>query len=121
MLFPQVRPGDQGPGQFRGRRHHRIPRPLRQTHFPLTNSRARTSSLSPRIGLAPIRSVIWNCLDLRKQFGKITIVYGARTVADLVYKRELPEWAKYPDTTVVQAVDPGGETKDWTARSGWCR
>ncbi|MBI5779336.1 MAG: FAD/NAD(P)-binding protein [Planctomycetes bacterium] len=70
------------------------------------------------IGLAPIRSVIWNCLDLRQQFGKITIVYGARTVADLVYKRELPEWAKYPDTTVVQAVDPGGETKDWTGKVG---
>ncbi len=70
------------------------------------------------IGLAPIRSVIWNCLDLRKQFGKITIVYGARTVADLVYKRELPEWAKYPDTTVVQTVDPGGETKDWTGKVG---
>ena len=70
------------------------------------------------IGLAPIRSVIWNCLDLRQQFGKITIVYGARTVADLVYKRELPEWAKFPDTTVVQTVDPGGETKDWTGKVG---
>lgn len=70
------------------------------------------------IGLAPIRSVIWNCLDLRKQFGKITIVYGARTVADLVYKRELPEWAKSPDTTVVQAVDPGGQTPDWTGKVG---
>ncbi|MDI6787489.1 MAG: FAD/NAD(P)-binding protein, partial [Planctomycetota bacterium] len=70
------------------------------------------------IGLAPIRSVIWNCLDLLKRFGKITIIYGARTVSDLVYKRELPEWSKYPNTIVVQTVDPGGETKDWTGKIG---
>jgi NAD(P)H-flavin reductase len=62
------------------------------------------------IGLAPIRSVIWNCLDLRDKFKNITIVYGARTVADLVYTRELPEWAKYPNVNLVKAVDPGGET-----------
>lgn len=41
------------------------------------------------IALPPTRSVIWSCLDQRDKFGKITIVYGARTVADLVYKRSL--------------------------------
>ncbi len=45
------------------------------------------------IGLAPVRCVIWNVLDLRDKFKDVTIVYGARTVADLVYKRELEEWA----------------------------
>ena len=45
------------------------------------------------IALPPMRSVIWNILDLRDRYGDITIVYGARTVADLVYKRELAEWA----------------------------
>lgn len=70
------------------------------------------------IGLAPIRSVIWNCLDLRRQFGKITIVYGARTVDDLVYKRELPEWVKFPDTKVIQTVDPGGQTPNWAGQVG---
>ena len=41
------------------------------------------------IALPPLRTLIWNCLDLRDKFGDITIVYGARTEADLVYKREL--------------------------------
>ncbi|HYS42380.1 MAG TPA: FAD-binding oxidoreductase, partial [Geobacteraceae bacterium] len=31
------------------------------------------------IALPPLRTVIWNCLDLRDKFGDITIVYGART------------------------------------------
>lgn len=70
------------------------------------------------IGLAPIRAVIWNCLDLRDKFKNITIVYGARTVADLVYTRELPQWAKYPNVNLVKAVDPGGETEDWDGKVG---
>ena len=31
------------------------------------------------IGLAPVRCVIWNTLDLRDQFKDVTIVYGARS------------------------------------------
>ena len=46
------------------------------------------------IGLHPVRSVIWNCLDRREDFGEITVFYGARTVADLVYKNELEHWKK---------------------------
>ena len=65
------------------------------------------------IGLAPVRCVIWNALDLSDQFQDITIVYGARSVADLVYKRELEEWAKRSDVQLHQCVDPGGETPDW--------
>ncbi|HSO01883.1 MAG TPA: FAD/NAD(P)-binding protein, partial [Gaiellaceae bacterium] len=66
------------------------------------------------IGLAPVRCVIWNVLDRRDEFGDVTIVYGARSVDDLVYKRELEEWASRSDVRMVTTVDPGGETKDWT-------
>jgi sulfhydrogenase subunit gamma (sulfur reductase) len=65
------------------------------------------------IGLAPVRSVIWNVLDLRDQFKDVTIVYGARSVADLVYKRELEMWADRSDVKLHLGVDPGGETPDW--------
>lgn len=71
------------------------------------------------IGLPPVRSVIWNCIDRRKDFGDITIVYGAKTVADLVYKNELAEWEKMSDVKLVQAVDPGGETPDWKGKVGF--
>ena len=71
------------------------------------------------IALPPVRSVIWTCLDNRDDFGDITIVYGARTVADLVYKDELKEWDGRGDVTLVQTVDPGGETPEWKGKVGF--
>ncbi len=71
------------------------------------------------IALPPLRSVIWNCLDWRDQFGRITVVYGARTVADLVYKSELAEWELRGDVRLVATVDPGGETPAWRGRVGF--
>ncbi len=71
------------------------------------------------IALPPLRSVIWNVLDTRDRFGEISIVYGARTVADLVYKRELMEWKERPDVNLLKTVDPGGETDDWDGHVGF--
>src|SRR5512146_1651799 len=71
------------------------------------------------IALPPLRSVIWNCLDLRDQFEQITVVYGARSVADLVYKRELAEWELRSDLRLVTTVDPGGETPSWKGKVGF--
>lgn len=71
------------------------------------------------IGLAPLRSLIWNCLDLREKFKDITILVGARSVADLVYKEELKEWGERSDIKFVQTVDPGGQTADWTGEVGF--
>jgi sulfhydrogenase subunit gamma (sulfur reductase) len=71
------------------------------------------------IGLAPVRCVIWNVLDRRDEFGDVTIVYGARSVGDLVYKRELEEWAARKDVKLVRTVDPGGETPEWKGAVGY--
>jgi NAD(P)H-flavin reductase len=71
------------------------------------------------IALPPMRSVIWNVLDLRSDYKDITILYGARTVADLVYKDELVEWGKRDDVRLITTVDPGGETSDWKGEVGF--
>lgn len=71
------------------------------------------------IALPPLRTLIWNCLDQRERFGDITIVYGARTEADLVYKRELAQWRDRSDVTLVKTVDPGGNGPDWDGRVGF--
>ncbi|MCX8055259.1 MAG: FAD/NAD(P)-binding protein [Ignavibacteria bacterium] len=71
------------------------------------------------IGLPPLRCVIWNCLDLRENFRDITILYGARSVQDLVYKHELEEWNNRPDVNLYTTVDPGGETPDWKGKVGF--
>ncbi|MDI6785391.1 MAG: FAD/NAD(P)-binding protein [bacterium] len=71
------------------------------------------------IGLAPLRSLIWNCLDNRDDFKDITIIYGARSINDLVYKNELKEWKERKDINFVVTVDPGGEDKDWKGKVGF--
>ena len=70
------------------------------------------------IGLAALRSLLWWCLDNREDFGEITLLYGARTVADLVYKRELKELQERDDIEVTLTVDPGGETPEWEGKVG---
>jgi len=71
------------------------------------------------IALPPLRTLIWNCLDQRDKFGDITIVYGARTEADLVYKHELKDWQDRGDVNLVKTVDPGGNTAAWDGRVGF--
>jgi NAD(P)H-flavin reductase len=71
------------------------------------------------IALPPLRSLIWNILDWRDKFADVSIVYGARTVEDLVYKREIEEWERMSDVTMVKTVDPGGETPEWDGHVGF--
>ncbi|TAL66182.1 MAG: heterodisulfide reductase subunit F [Bacteroidetes bacterium] len=71
------------------------------------------------IALPPMRCVIWNTIDLREKYKNITIVYGAKTVSDLVYKHELKEWEERPDIKLITTVDPGGETPDWKGEIGF--
>jgi sulfhydrogenase subunit gamma (sulfur reductase) len=71
------------------------------------------------IALPPMRCVIWNTIDLREKYKNITILYGARTVQDLVYKEELKEWNDRQDINLVTTVDPGGQTPDWKGEVGF--
>lgn len=75
--------------------------------------------ISGGIGLAPVRCVIDNVLDLRNEFKDITIIYGARSVSDLVYKNLLDEWKARQDIKTYITVDPGGETPDWKGDIGF--
>jgi NAD(P)H-flavin reductase len=70
------------------------------------------------IAMPPIRCAIWYALENRARYGDITVVYGARTVADLTFAAELEEWARHERVRVVQCVDPGGETPEWKGEVG---
>ena len=88
--------------------------------FPLEKmERQNVVFIAGGIGLAPVRCVIWNALDLRDRFDDVAIIYGARSVSDLVYKRELTQWAGRDDVRLWQTVDPGGETPDWKGDIGF--
>lgn len=87
--------------------------------FPLETWRGRSLVfVAGGIGLPPLRSVLWNVLDRRPEFAEVTLLYGARTAADLIYKEELAQWAERRDMRLVTTVDPGGQLPDRTGRVG---
>lgn len=58
------------------------------------------------IGIAPLRPVIETCLSDRGKYGKITVIYGARSYADLVFKDDLfKKWKNAEETEVFVTVD----------------
>jgi NAD(P)H-flavin reductase len=44
------------------------------------------------IGLAPLRPAIYHILSHRQDFGKVQVLYGARTPGDLLYPSEYRRW-----------------------------
>jgi NAD(P)H-flavin reductase len=50
------------------------------------------------IGLAPLRPALYRCLQDRKRFGRVTLLYGARAPDMLLYTREFDRW-------IAQGVD----------------
>src|SRR5690554_3872279 len=70
------------------------------------------------IGLAPVRSMINYCIENRDDFGKLTIIYGARSPEDLCFKDDLFEnWPKVRDTEVHVTVDKGDD--NWKGNVGF--
>jgi NAD(P)H-flavin reductase len=68
------------------------------------------------IGLAPLRPVIYHVLANREKYGKLVLLYGARTPADLLYTREFETWRRRPDTYIDSTVDAAG--RDWRGNVG---
>jgi len=57
------------------------------------------------IGQAPLRSVYLNVLDNRKDYGDVTIIYGARSSKDLSYKEEIFDFEKRKDVNTFLCLD----------------
>jgi len=74
--------------------------------FPLQEVRGRDLLfVGGGIGLPPLRPLLVEALAERDKFGEITLCYGARTPADLVYKEELAEWRRRKDMNFLVTVD----------------
>ncbi|MEO8285239.1 MAG: FAD/NAD(P)-binding protein [Chloroflexota bacterium] len=63
------------------------------------------------IGLAPLRPTIYSILTDRDSYGRVSLLYGARTPHDLLYTDELSRWRDRPDLNLGVTVD--------TAERGW--
>jgi len=68
------------------------------------------------IGLAPLRSVIYHVLRHREDYVRLMVLYGARSPKDLLYRKQLAQWARLPDTQILTTVDYGGTS--WRGQVG---
>ena len=70
------------------------------------------------IGLAPLRSVINYVRDNRQNYGTVDIVYGSRSMEDLVdYKEIIDEWCKEDGINVYLTIDR--EQEGWDGHVGF--
>ena len=70
------------------------------------------------IGLAPLRSVINYIRHYRNNYGKVVVVYGARSKEDLVYIDEIKdEWMKEENFEVYLTIDR--EQEGWDGHVGF--
>ena len=85
--------------------------------WPLAGARGRDVLLvAGGIGLAPLRPVVHEVLRARRAFGRVTLLYGARSPADLLYRRDLARWARRRDLDVRVTVDHADAS--WTGEVG---
>ena len=88
------------------------------TRWPVTRAeRSRdVVILAGGIGLAPLRPALHVLLAARERFGRIVLLYGARTPAEVLYGDELHHWRGRFDLQVEVTVDSGGG--DWRGHVG---
>ena len=68
------------------------------------------------IGLAPLRPVVYHLLANRDRYGKVILLYGARTPEDMLYRRSLERWRSQLDFEVYLTVDRA--TGNWRGNVG---
>jgi NAD(P)H-flavin reductase len=57
------------------------------------------------LGLAPVRPIIYRLLAERSSFGRVSLLYGARSPSDILYEHELQRWRGHLDLDVDVTVD----------------
>ena len=78
------------------------------TRWPVEKAETRdVVVLAGGIGLAPLRPLLYALMAARERFGRIVLLYGARTPADLLYGNELHRWRGRFDLDVEVTVDSG--------------
>ena len=82
--------------------------------FPINEMRGKDVLFAPGgLGLAPLRSLIHQVLDERDDFGRVIILYGARSRSELLYQDELNDWVADDAVECLLTVDCEDEGEEW--------
>ncbi len=68
------------------------------------------------IGLAPLRPALCHMLRHRERFGRVNLLFGARSPQDILFAKEIETWRGRFDVNVEVTVDRAGA--DWHGRVG---
>jgi len=74
--------------------------------------------ISGGCGLAPTRSLIEYVFEHRKDFGKVTILYGCREPNAILFNDDLGKWSKQLDTVLKTTVDTCPDGQCWDGNIG---
>jgi len=80
--------------------------------WPLDSARGRDLVVvAGGLGLPPLRPTVYEIFRRRAEFGRVEIIYGARTPKDLVYAEEVRDWLTRREMRIQTTVDAAG--RDW--------
>jgi NAD(P)H-flavin reductase len=57
------------------------------------------------VGLAPLRPAIYEVMENRARYGRVAILFGSRSPADLLFRHELEQWRQRLDLDIQVTVD----------------
>ena len=87
------------------------------TAWPLDEVRDRDVLIvAGGLGLAPLRAATLHVLAHRAEYGRVTILFGARSPAQLLYREDLERWRGRFDCRLEAIVDSAG--RDWFGNVG---
>lgn len=64
--------------------------------------------LAGGLGLAPLRPVLFRLFAERERYGRIVLLYGARSPDEILFRRELESWRRRLDIAIEVTVDHAG-------------
>lgn len=68
------------------------------------------------LGIAPLRPAVYEIMAKRRNYGRVTILFGSRNPTDMLYRHELEEWRRRLDLEVEVTVDHADA--DWRGNVG---
>jgi NAD(P)H-flavin reductase len=87
------------------------------SHWPIERAMGKDVVIvAGGIGLAPLRSAMYQVISEREKYGKVVLLYGARTPEDILYRREVEHWRAHFDLEVYVTVD--NATGKWRGSVG---
>lgn len=83
--------------------------------WPLSRKKCDVLIVAGGVGLAPLRSALYQLIANRSDYQKISLLYGARTPAEIVYSKELRQWE---DQNIDVKITVDHADAQWTGRIG---